>query len=159
MASSPNDTAGITILPPFVYFAGLVGGYILQFIWWVPIAPPILDVAIRILGIVLVLAGGSLIFMAMSRFQIADTPPHPHEPTRTLTFDGPFRYTRNPMYLGMALILGGLAFIGNALFPLLALIPVIWWIRTQVIDKEERYLEAKFGAPYLDFKRRVRRWL
>jgi protein-S-isoprenylcysteine O-methyltransferase Ste14 len=63
------------------------------------------------------------------------------------------------MYLGMALILGGLAFIGNALFPLLALIPVIWWIRTQVIDKEERYLEAKFGAPYLDFKRRVRRWL
>jgi protein-S-isoprenylcysteine O-methyltransferase Ste14 len=63
------------------------------------------------------------------------------------------------MYLGMALVLAGLAMIGNALWPLLAVIPAVWWIRTQVIAKEERYLEAKFGAPYLDFKKRVRRWI
>jgi protein-S-isoprenylcysteine O-methyltransferase Ste14 len=45
------------------------------------------------------------------------------------------------------------------LWPLLALVPVVWIIRTQVIDREERYLEAKFGAPYRDYKAQVRRWL
>jgi protein-S-isoprenylcysteine O-methyltransferase Ste14 len=159
MASSSTDTAGVTILPPFIYLAGLVGGYIIQFIWHVPIAPPILDIVIRALGVVVFLTGGWFIFSALGSFRSVGTPPDPHEPTRALTFEGPYRFTRNPMYLGMALIVGGLALIGNALWPLLALIPVIWWIRTQVIAKEEAYLEAKFGAPYLDFKRRVRRWL
>jgi protein-S-isoprenylcysteine O-methyltransferase Ste14 len=63
------------------------------------------------------------------------------------------------MYLGMALLVGGFALLGNALWPLLALIPVIWFIRTQVIDREERYLEARFGVEYRDFTSRVRRWL
>jgi protein-S-isoprenylcysteine O-methyltransferase Ste14 len=63
------------------------------------------------------------------------------------------------MYLGMALLLAGFALIGNALWPLIAVIPVVFVIRTQVIDREERYLEAKFGAQYTDFKARVRRWL
>ena len=81
------------------------------------------------------------------------------EPTKALTFDGPYTFSRNPMYLGMALIQGGLALLGNALWPLLALIPVISVIRTQVIEKEERYLGAKFGEQYTAFKSRVRRWL
>jgi protein-S-isoprenylcysteine O-methyltransferase Ste14 len=159
MASQSSDTAGVTILPPFIYLGGLVGGYIIQFLWPLPILPPIFDVAIRMLGVVVFLAGGWLMFTALSSFRTAGTPPDPHEPTKALTFDGPYRFTRNPMYLGMALVLAGLAMIGNALWPLLAVIPAVWWIRTQVIAKEERYLEAKFGAPYLDFKKRVRRWI
>jgi protein-S-isoprenylcysteine O-methyltransferase Ste14 len=63
------------------------------------------------------------------------------------------------MYLGMACILAGLALIGNALWPLLAVIPAVWWINTQVIAREEPYLERKFGAPYIEYKNRVRRWL
>ena len=63
------------------------------------------------------------------------------------------------MYLGMALVFAGFALLGNALWPLLTLIPVIWAIQTQVIAKEEAYLEAKFGADYLALKSRVRRWL
>jgi protein-S-isoprenylcysteine O-methyltransferase Ste14 len=92
-------------------------------------------------------------------FRRAGTSPDPHEPTTALALDGPYRLTRNPMYLGMALVQGGLALAGNALWPLLALVPVIWVIRTQVIDKEERYLEAKFGGEYRAFKERVRRWI
>ena len=84
---------------------------------------------------------------------------NPFEPSTMLVLDGPYRFTRNPMYLGMALVLGGLALIGNALWPFLALAPVIAIIRTQVIAKEEAYLEAKFVAPYRDFKARVRRWI
>ena len=63
------------------------------------------------------------------------------------------------MYLGMALVFAGFALLGNALWPLLALIPVIWAIQKQVIAREEIYLEAKFGADYLALKSRVRRWL
>ena len=96
---------------------------------------------------------------AVVLFRRIGTPPDPHEPSTRLALDGPYRFTRNPMYLGMAAVLAGLALIGNALWPLLALIPVIWWIRTQVIAREERYLEAKFGGEYRDFKARVRRWL
>jgi protein-S-isoprenylcysteine O-methyltransferase Ste14 len=95
----------------------------------------------------------------MSRFRAAGTSPDPHEPTTTIATAGPYRFTRNPMYLGMTLILGGLAFLGNALWPLVAVVPVVWWIQTQVIAKEEAYLEAKFGAEYLALKARVRRWL
>ncbi|MEJ0011089.1 MAG: isoprenylcysteine carboxylmethyltransferase family protein [Bauldia sp.] len=157
--SQPSDTAGVTVLPPLVYAGGLVVGYIVQFILPIAVAPPTFDVAIRVLGVLLVLFGGYLMFTALGLFQKVGTPVSPHEPTRALTFDGPYRYTRNPIYLGMALILAGLALVGNALWPLLAVIPVIWWITTQVIVREERYLEAKFGAPYADFKKRVRRWL
>jgi protein-S-isoprenylcysteine O-methyltransferase Ste14 len=98
-------------------------------------------------------------FSAVAMFRRAGTSPDPREPTTALAFDGPYRFTRNPMYLGMALILGGLALVGNALWPLIAVVLAVWIIRTQVIDREERYLEAKFGGAYRDFKSRVRRWI
>lgn len=157
--TSRSDTAGITILPPFVYIGGLVVGYVVQFIFPLPVAPPTFDIAVRVLGVLLVLFGGWLMFTALGTFQTVGTPANPHEPSKALAFDGPYRLTRNPMYLGMACLLAGLALIGNALWPLIAVIPAVWWIDTQVIAREERYLEAKFGAPYADYKQRVRRWL
>ena len=59
----------------------------------------------------------------------------------------------------LALLLAGLALVGDALWPLLAVIPAVWIIQTQVIAREEPYLSAKFGAPYADYRKRVRRWL
>ncbi len=156
---SHSDTAGVTILPPFVYVGALVAGYVIQFILPIPVAPPTFDIAIRVLGVLLVLFGGWLMFTAMGIFQKAGTPVSPHEPTKALAFDGPYRFTRNPIYLGMACVLAGLALAGNALWPLLAVIPAVWWIDTQVIAREEPYLAAKFGAPYVEYKKRVRRWL
>lgn len=157
--TSSADTPGVTVLPPLVYLAGIVGGYVIQFLWPIPIVPPLFDVAIRAIGILVILVAGWLMFTALGAFQRVGTPANPHETPKALAFDGPYRFTRNPMYLGMACVEGGLALVGNALWPLLALIPVMWWIRTQVIAREEVYLEAKFGAPYRDFKGRVRRWL
>ena len=58
----------------------------------------------------------------------------------------------------MALLLAGFAFLGNAFWPLIAVVPAIGIIQTQVIAREETYLEAKFGDDYRDYKRRVRRW-
>ncbi|HVY18616.1 MAG TPA: isoprenylcysteine carboxylmethyltransferase family protein [Bauldia sp.] len=157
--TNSTDTAGVTILPPLIYVGGLVIGYILQLLIPFPIVPPVFDVAVRLLGVVVLFAGGWLVFTGAGSLQAAGTPMNPHEPSKTLVFAGPYKFTRNPMYLGMTLLLVGFAFIGNALWPLLAAIPAVWWIQTQVIAREEAYLEAKFGAPYLDFKKRVRRWI
>ena len=154
-----SDTAGVKILPPIVYLAGLVVGYAIWWFWPVPVVPAEWSFAVRVVGGVAVVLGFWVTLSAVAMFNRIGEDANPMEPTNALTFDGPYRFTRNPMYLGMALILGGLALLGNALWPLLALIPVIFFIRTQVIDKEERYLERKFGAEYRDFKVRVRRWI
>jgi protein-S-isoprenylcysteine O-methyltransferase Ste14 len=154
-----GDTSGVTVLPPLIYLAGLVIGYLVEWLWPVPIAPGGLAVIVRVIGVIAVLAGLWLIFSAATLFRSLGTEVDPHKPASVVAIDGPYRFTRNPMYLGMALVLAGLAFIGNALWPLIAVIPVVWWIQTQVIAKEEAYLERKFGAPYLALKARVRRWL
>lgn len=154
-----DDTAGIRILPPLVYGAGLIAGYAIWWFWPVPVVPVLWVTAVRIVGGIAVLAGFALALAGIFAFGRAGTSPHPHHAASALALDGPYRYTRNPMYLGMALVQGGLALLGNALWPLLTLIPVILVIRTQVIDREERYLGAKFGAAYRDYTARVRRWL
>ena len=156
---SSADTSGVTIFPPAVYLGGLVIGYVLWWFWPVPIAGDGISLVVRILGIVVLLLGGWLMFSATGLFARIGTNISPFEPTTKLATDGPYRFTRNPIYLGMALILGGFALIGNALWPLLALIPVIWVIQTQVIAREEPYLAGKFGIAYHDYCRRVRRWL
>ena len=154
-----SDASGVRLFPPSIYAGGLVVGYIVQWLAPIPIVPGALGIAARILGVAVLLAGLALMFSALTMFRAVGTPVNPTEPTKALALTGPYRFTRNPMYLGMALLLAGFALIGNALWPLLSLIPVVWIIRTQVIAREEIYLEAKFGAPYRDFKGRVRRWL
>ena len=153
-----SDDAGIRVFPPLVYFGALIVGYVIWWFWPLPILPEPWTWLARIVGIVMFAVGVWLISAAASRFRKIDNDPNPMTPTVALTFEGPYRFTRNPMYLGMTLILVGLAFVGNALWPLLAAIPVVAIIQSQVILKEERYLEAKFGAEYRAFRTRVRRW-
>ena len=160
MADDPSsDNAGVRIIPPAVYLGGLAIGYLLDLIWHVPIAPPGWSLVVRLVGGAATVLGLWLMLSAATLFRRLGTAVPPWEPTSTLATEGPYRFTRNPMYLGMALIVGGLGFIGNAVWPLLALVPVIVIIRTQVIAREERYLEAKFGYEYRILETRVRRWL
>jgi protein-S-isoprenylcysteine O-methyltransferase Ste14 len=157
IATAPNS--GVRIFPPGVYLAGLVIGYIIQWFSPIPILPGQAGWVARIAGIALFVAGIFVMLSAVGIFRKIGTPPNPTLPTTALAVDGPYRYTRNPMYLGMALILAGLAGVGNALWPLLALIPVIAFVHTQIIAREEAYLEGKFGDDYRAFKARVRRWI
>lgn len=154
-----SDSSGVRLFPPAVYLGGLVIGYAIEWLWPVPIVPGPLGLAARVLGVAVILCGAWLMASALMRFRTVGTSVNPTEPTTALAFDGPYRITRNPMYLGMALLLGGFALVGNSLWPLLAVIPAVWIIQTQVIVREEAYLEAKFGAPYREFKGRVRRWI
>jgi protein-S-isoprenylcysteine O-methyltransferase Ste14 len=73
--------------------------------------------------------------------------------------DGVYAFTRNPMYVGMALIFAGVAIRFDSLVALVVLPLVLLWVRTQVIAREERYLTGKFGENYLAYTRKVRRWL
>jgi protein-S-isoprenylcysteine O-methyltransferase Ste14 len=89
----------------------------------------------------------------------ADVPRRTDRPVPRLTTDGPFRYTRNPGYLCLAMIYAGIAVLRNALWAILALPLVLLVIQREVIGREERYLERTFGEEYLSYKANVRRWV
>jgi protein-S-isoprenylcysteine O-methyltransferase Ste14 len=113
----------------------------------------------HVFGALLFLGGLSLGFPALRGMLSSSTSPNPHRPTTALVFNGTYRVTRNPMYLSMLILYAGISiFFQNPWFilllPILALLFTNW-----VIIPEEKYLEKKFGAEYLDFKARVRRWI
>jgi protein-S-isoprenylcysteine O-methyltransferase Ste14 len=110
-------------------------------------------------GGVLMIAGVALAIWAERLFTRAGTAVRPFEPSTALVEDGPFRRTRNPMYLGMLLVLTGLVLLLGTLGPLLVIPPFAWLIHARFVVHEEAHMERHFGAPYLDYKRRVRRWL
>jgi protein-S-isoprenylcysteine O-methyltransferase Ste14 len=114
---------------------------------------------LRLLGASCLVAGLALDIWAIATFRRAGTTPHPAGPTTALAVGGPYRFTRNPMYLGLVFLLAALALLANSLWPLILLPVVIVNVRRAVIDREERYLTAKFGEEYLRYKARVRRWL
>ena len=89
----------------------------------------------------------------------ADAPVRTDRPVPRLTTEGPFRYTRNPGYLCLAMIYAGIAVLRNSLWAILLLPLVLLVIQREIIGREERYLERTFGEEYLDYKRRVRRWV
>ena len=157
MAVEP-DSAGVRFPPPFIYLGALLLGLAAErFValhsfgidWWLLIAMGALRLAA---GALMLVAGGGLFGRRGTNFP-------PSRPTTLIATTGPYRWTRNPMYLGMALIYAGLAvgFDGPIAFALLPLVLVA--IQTQVIAREERYLEAKFGDDYRRYKAEVRRWL
>jgi protein-S-isoprenylcysteine O-methyltransferase Ste14 len=83
---------------------------------------------------------------------------NPYQPTTAIVTEGPYRFTRNPIYLSLAVLYAGLAVMANALWSLL-LLAVMLIIHYAVILPEERYLEQKFGEEYRSYKAKVRRWL
>ena len=111
------------------------------------------------LGGALLLAGLALLASFNMAFQRKGTAVEPWKPTTAIVTTGPYRLTRNPAYLGMALIYAGIAVMSDAFWTLAPLPLVLLIIDRAVIAREERYLERKFGQEYLDYKRSVRRWL
>ncbi len=88
-----------------------------------------------------------------------DTSVNPYTPTRTITARGPYRLTRNPIYLGDVIVYAGIAILIDTLWALPLLLLAIATVQRGVILREERYLERRFGEAYLQYKRRVRRWI
>lgn len=151
-----EDTSGVRFPPPLIFGLGLVAGWLLEQAADLP-APD--DLWSGILSVVCFLAGGGLLFAALGMFRFSRIDPRPWRSTSALTLSGPYRITRNPMYLGMAFIHAGMALLFELTWALLLLPLVLFIVGTQVIAREERYLESKFGEEYRAYRARVRRWL
>jgi protein-S-isoprenylcysteine O-methyltransferase Ste14 len=152
------DSARVFPPPSLVYLAALLLGLAVDINSDLPALG--LNESLRIiLGPLLFAAGITLMLWAAGLFRRARTDVKPWKPTTAIVNTGVYAFTRNPMYLGMALLYAGVAVRFNSLVALALLPLVLLWVRTQVIAKEERYLTAKFGDAYLAYSRRVRRWL
>jgi protein-S-isoprenylcysteine O-methyltransferase Ste14 len=144
------------IRPPFVYLGSIGLGLLVHWFWPVQLLPPSLGVP---LGIMVVLVAGALFICAVRTFRKARTPVPGNRPTTTIVRRGPYRFSRNPVYLAFTLFQMGLAAWVNSLALLLTLVPALALMTLVVIPREERYLEARFPAQYPPYKRAVRRWL
>ena len=151
------DTAHVVAPPPLVFLGALAVGLALQA--RLPLAPFARRAAARVAGGSLILAGLALSGAVMRQFGRAATPVTPWRVTRRLVVSGPYRFSRNPDYLGQALVVGGLGVALEAPWVLPALVPALLVVRYGVVAREERYLERRFGEEYRRYRRRVRRWL
>ncbi|AWI87068.1 isoprenylcysteine carboxyl methyltransferase [Methylobacterium sp. DM1] len=156
--AAKTDSAGVRFPPPLIYLGALLlGSAAGRFVtlrsfgidWWLLVA----------VGVLLSAAGAAVMLVAVRQFRRLGTEIPPSRPTTHIARTGPYRWTRNPMYLGMTSIYAGLAIGFDELVAFLLLPLVLIAIQTQVIAREERYLEAKFGDDYLRYKAEVRRWL
>jgi len=149
--------ASVRFPPPLVYIGFIILGALLQY----AIAPiPFPDDAwIRILGVVVVVAGLAIIFAALATFKKTGQEPKPWTPSPELIIEGTYRWTRNPMYVGLTCILIGLGLaLNNIWFSLLAPIALVL-VHFIAVLPEEEYLSGKFGKSYAEYRRNVRRYL
>jgi protein-S-isoprenylcysteine O-methyltransferase Ste14 len=150
------DHAQVRILPPLVLLGHLTAALLIGWLIRLPVPLPF---PLRLLGVLIVLVGLGLAWAAARAMAAAHTPLDPYEPVTVLVVNGPYRFTRNPVYLSFLGALVGLPLALGTYWGLL-LSPVMIVLITQlVIRYEEIYLEQKFGQDYSSYQASVRRWL
>jgi protein-S-isoprenylcysteine O-methyltransferase Ste14 len=156
MSDSHSGVPNVKIIPPLVYLAGVVIGIVISI--WIPtkIAPNSLA---WMLGGILIVCGAVLTGSAILKFKGVGTTVRPDRAASTLVIVGPYRITRNPMYLGLALVYVGIALADQSVWALILLPVVLTIIQRRAIEPEEAFLERRFGANYIRYKENVRRWI
>jgi protein-S-isoprenylcysteine O-methyltransferase Ste14 len=150
------DHAGVAFHPPVLLMASLAVGFLLRWLAPLPVLTPTTSVVI---GPVIVALSFGIFFWAVGTMLRGHASVPTNKPTDAIVTVGPFRFSRNPIYLSMILLhIGVGAWTQSLWFFVLAAISVglLTW---GVISREERYLERKFGDEYLSYKSRVRRWI
>lgn len=151
-----TDHANVRLPPPLIVLGWLAAGLALDgrlfdLRWnaqWAAIS-----------GAVFVMVGLTIGINSVVRFRRARTKPEPWKPSSVLVLNGAYRFTRNPMYLGMLSIATGLALAAGGLWTMLT-VPLIWMVLNfHVVAREEAYLRRRFGRPYEEYQGKVRRWL
>jgi len=159
-SGSPNAAQDVAHLgfvrPPILYLTSIVTGALIQLAKPFPFLPRALAVP---LGASVVVVAIALFSYAVGRFRAAGTPVPARKPTSVIVSTGPYRFSRNPIYLAFSLLQFGIAIWVNSLWLLATLVGAVAVIHYVVITREEEYLERRFGGEYLDYKRSVRRWL
>jgi protein-S-isoprenylcysteine O-methyltransferase Ste14 len=156
MASSDHhDIAGVIAPPPLIYLGGLLLGLLAHAL----IPARLLQRDMPLIGGLLAGLGSVIGLNAIMVMHRHNTSPMTEAPSTALVTGGIFRYSRNPIYLAFILIYIGLTLVFNTIWPLLILPGVLVVMIKGVIEREERYLERKFGAAYRHYKAQTRRWL
>jgi protein-S-isoprenylcysteine O-methyltransferase Ste14 len=155
-ATAERKKVGMALPPPILLAICLIVGLVVQ----TTLIGPIQFSVVRLIlgGIVAVLSLG-IIISSGRRFRRAGTPVRPVAPTTTIVASGPYKFSRNPMYLGMAGILASGAIITASYALVLSTVVFIIGVHFGVILREERYLENLHGATYMKYKSAVRRWI
>ena len=159
MSNERPTTPGVHFPPPFVFVAAFLAGMALD--RWVmelrfgDATRPVVLVA----GWLLIALGLGVMLWAMWTFWRARTSVLPFRPATAMVTTGPYRRSRNPMYVGLTVLYVGLALLIGMAWPLVMLPLALWTLTALVIRREERYLGAEFGPEYAAYRARVRRWL
>ncbi len=151
-----SDHARVVALPVLIYGGFLVLGILVDNFW------PMLtfDFSVRLMGGAAFICPGVMLFtLSFRQFREKETTVNPYGSVSVFIRSGPFKYSRNPMYVAFALIHLGLGFGIGGLYSIASLVPALAVMHYGVIQREEAYLERKFGEEYLEFKAQVRRWL
>jgi len=151
-----TDKPGVVAPPPLIYALAFLASVCLNVRKPLPFLPSRLK---NVIGAFLISITGAVLFLSLREMRQAGTNVNPEQPTIALIVKGPYQFTRNPIYLSLTLFYTGLAALANTLWALLLLPVVLLIMQRGVIEREERYLEEKFGANYTQYKARVRRWL
>ncbi len=156
MSGNDKDVPGVIAPPPLIYLAFLLGGFLIDFFFPVAVLPNSVQYAV---GFALIGAGLIVFASAIREFLKAGTNIPTRKPALVVVTSGPYRFTRNPIYLSMSIFYAGIAVAADSIWVLALLLPVLVIIHRGVILREERYLEGKFGEEYRQYKASRRRWL
>ena len=141
--------------PPIVFLSAILLGIALNRIWPLPFLPSTL----ALFGPLVTLCAVILFVLSFREFRAAGTSVRGTERTTTIVRTGPYRFSRNPIYVSFVLLVLGLSVWLNGLWLLVTLVPAVGFIAAVVIPREERFLERNFGDQYSSYKATVRRWL
>lgn len=156
---TPIPHPGVRFPPPFLFAAGFLAAWALSRRVPLPLLPLGAQPTGDTLGVVVVGAGLLLMFWGIATFRAHRTAVFPNRPAAHIVREGPYRFTRNPMYTGMTLAYCGLTLLINDVWPLVMLPIVLALLIRLVIAREERYLASAFPGEYDSYRRKVRRWL
>ena len=154
-----EQTAGVIARPPLLFLAALLLGLASDRLLPLPFAVPGGDLFQWTVAGCLILVGLALAAAGIRNFSRAATPVPTKEPTRALVMTGIHGWSRNPIYLGMFLLYGGIGMGARSTWALILMLPLAITIRYGVVGREEAYLEGRFGDAYRDYKARTRRWV
>ena len=150
------NNAGVITRPPVLYITALIVALVLH--WFGPL--PILRVWVgRWLGAALLALGLAIVLWVAHTLRAAGTNVDPLLPTTAIVITGLFRFSRNPIYVGLTLMYLGLTLVFNTWWGIVLLVPLLMTMHRGVVQREERYLEQKFGETYRQYRSRVRRYL
>ena len=154
-----RETPDIAIFPPTLSVLAPVAAVVMEWVAPLGLMPPRWTAWSVAVGVVILAVAGWLAIAGEGAFKRAKTNVDPRKPALVLVEEGPFRFTRNPMYLGMVLLQAGLAFTFSLDWALM-LTPVVWAVlHFGVVLREETYLVGRFGAPYEQYLTQTRRWV